>query len=183
MILKHRDISIDVRSLGDAVPVLRAMREDVARDRLAVRDLKLRMGWALNLLRSQFSEMSMNRWLEVVGLKRRTAYHTMKLAAELADDAGRFSVAKYRAACAARKSAAAECPEDLTLRQIELDTGLRAGGDLSECAPRCTLSGLTARARRALDVLDECGGDGESVCGVVEPLVESLERVVRGVAE
>jgi hypothetical protein len=202
---RHVVLTIDtnkhtINTLGEAAPIVRAMVEDVAEDKVAFRDAKLRLGWMLRLLREEFRTMPFEDWLEVVGLRRRTAYHAMRVAEQLADDQGRFSADKYRARCRERKKTPAARPQELTLRQIEMDAGLRCEepheGNMYPCAPPCTRSELVARIRAVADALEsaglgEAGGGGgvdEGVEGVegmdgVGNAVAALEVVVRRVVD
>lgn len=189
----------EITTLGEAAPIVRALVDDVAEDKIAFRDAKLRLGWMLRLLRDEFRDMPFEEWLEVVGLRRRTAYHAMRVAEQLADDQGRFSPDKYRARCRERKKTPAAKPQELTLRQIEMDAGLRCEeapqGNMESCAPPCTRSELVARIRAVADVLEGLGGgagsgggdgwESEGVEGDEEMLnaVAALEVVVRRVVD
>jgi hypothetical protein len=67
----------------------------------------------------------MDEFFEKCGINRRTAYHAMRVADQIADDRGRFSSHKYRELCRARRVKPVTRPDDLSLRQLEQQTGLR----------------------------------------------------------
>jgi len=122
-----KDVEITVPA--EAVSIIQDIAGRVTHDRLAFREAKIRMGWIFNLVRGEFLTLSMDEFCELCKVNRRTAYHAMKIAAELGDDLGRFSPAKYRELCRRRRVRPAAKPEELSLRQIEVATGLRIEDD------------------------------------------------------
>lgn len=190
MVLTIDNRKYEIRTIGEAVPMVRSAVDTVTEDKCAFRDAKLRLGWMLRLLRQEFADMPFEEWLEAVGLKRRTAYHVMRVAEQVADDSGRFCEAKYRALCRARRKVPAAAPRDLTLRQIEMDCGLRTPegdqGNRESGAPWSTRAELAARLRALADVVAGLGGadlvgGGWVEDGVVAEAVEALEVAVRRV--
>lgn len=188
MVLTIDNTRYEIRTIGEAVPMVRCAIDTVADDKQAFRDAKLRLGWMLRLLREEFRDMPFEEWLEVVGLKRRTAYHTMRVAEQLADDSGRFSADKYRALCKARRRTPAERPDELALRRLEMDTGLRTEegdqGNRDPNAPRGTHE-LAARLHELADVVAGLGGadwQGPVLVDGIDEAVAALEAVVRRVA-
>lgn len=192
---------------GDAAPVVRELLEADADSRAAWRDSKIRLGWVLCSVRERFPDMTFDAWLGTVGMKRRSAYHVMRLARALGDDEGRFSSAKYAELCIARKKKPAADVDSMTLRAIEVQTGLRTedgvetesvhqwctdgnagtdGADGTEGAEGesvhqwCTLPGLALRVRSVADLLDSVGvgGGSEDVRGLVDA-VAALEVMAR----
>ncbi len=166
---------------GDAAPVVRELLEADADSRAAWRDSKIRLGWVLCSVRERFPDMTFDAWLGTVGMKRRSAYHVMRLARELGDSEGKFSSAKYAALCLARKKEPAADVDAMTLRAIEVQTGLRSedgvelegaesvhqwctdgnagtdgadGTDGESVHQWCTLPGLALRVRSVADLLD-----------------------------
>ncbi len=124
-------ITVDGRELeitapGQAVSLIQDIAGRVTQDRLAFREAKIRMGWIFNLVREEWAQLSMDEFCELCRVNRRTAYHAMKIAAEVGDDRGRFSPAKYRELCRRRRVRPAAKPEELSLAKIEEHTGLRS---------------------------------------------------------
>lgn len=117
---------VQISAPGQAVSIIQDIAGRVTQDRLAFREAKIRMGWIFNLVREEWAGLSMDEFCELCRVNRRTAYHAMKIAAEVGDDRGRFSPAKYRELCRRRRVRPAAKPEELSLAKIEEHTGLRS---------------------------------------------------------
>jgi len=117
---------VQITAPGQAVSLIQDIAGRVTQDRLAFREAKIRMGWIFNLVREEWAQLSMDEFCELCRVNRRTAYHAMKIAAEVGDDRGRFSPTKYRELCRRRRVRPAAKPEELSLAKIEEHTGLRS---------------------------------------------------------
>ncbi len=165
-------ITVDGRELeitapGQAVSLIQDIAGRVTQDRLAFREAKIRMGWIFNLVREEWAQLSMDEFCELCRVNRRTAYHAMKIAAEVGDDRGRFSPAKYRELCRLRRVRPAAKPEELSLRQIEVATGLRIEDDgpgvrVGDYVPGAAGGGEMSGVHRCAHNAETAGFDGES---------------------
>ena len=158
---------VQITAPGQAVSLIQDIAGQVTQDRLAFREAKIRMGWIFNLVREEWAQLSMDEFCELCRVNRRTAYHAMKIAAEVGDDRGRFSPTKYRELCRRRRVRPAAKPEELSLRQIEVATGLRIEDDgpgvrVGDYVPGGGVGGEMSSVHRCAHETETAGFDGES---------------------